>query len=93
MLGNERSGKGAEPVERRSVGALLDGTLGFLLLILTTAVIAVIRDGFRQPEVLPIALVYAAVMLLVARRHTWRVRDYMRRLRRKRTSDESPGTG
>jgi uncharacterized membrane protein len=72
--------KPAQPAARRSAGAILDGSLGFVLLILTTALLAMIRNGF-QPEVLLIALAYAALMLLVARRHGWRMRDYIGRLR------------
>lgn len=78
---DRRSDKVAEPAKGRGPATILDGGLGFVLVILTTALLAMVRDGFQQPEVLLVALAYAAVMLVVGRRRSWRVRDFVGRLR------------
>lgn len=92
MLSNQRSSKRPGRAERRGAGAILDGTLGFVVVILTLAFVAMTRNGF-QPEVLLIALAYVAMMLLLARRHGWSVGSYVRRLRAAPTDERGERSG
>lgn len=93
MLSNQRSGKRPRPAERRAAGAILDGTLGFVVVILTFTFITMIRNGFQR-EVWLVGLAYVAILLLFARRHGWSVGTYVRRLRSAPTDerDETSGT-